>query len=116
MTPIILVSSDLGKIEKYKEELRKKYNIPKSFVFEIRPKGKEISIDQIRDVKKDVIYTNTKSRLLSYLILIKPHMKRRTPSLKRLRSTSKYPLFVSCKKPLQPCSYSLIKIKNSRFG
>ena len=63
MTPIIVVSSNQEKVKKYIEDYAKKNNIPASFIFEIKPQGKEISIEQIREIKKDVIYSNMKSQL-----------------------------------------------------
>lgn len=63
MTPIIIVSLDQEKIKKYIEDYTKKNNISANFIFEIKPRGKEISIEQIRDIKRSVIYSNVKSQL-----------------------------------------------------
>ncbi len=63
MTPIIIVSSDQKKIKSYIEDYIRRNYISPSFIFEISPQGKEISIEQIREIKKNVIYSNIKSQL-----------------------------------------------------
>lgn len=63
MTPIIIVSSDQKKIKSYIEDYIRRNYISPGFIFEISPQGKEISIEQIREIKKNVIYSNIKSQL-----------------------------------------------------
>lgn len=63
MAPIILVFSDSRKIGEYIEKYRLDYQISPNFTYEIKPKGKEISIEQIRDIKKEVIYNNLQAQL-----------------------------------------------------
>ncbi len=63
MIPIIVVSSDQEKLKKYLDDYILKNKISLNFIFEIKPEGKEISIEQIREIKKNVIYSNNEGLL-----------------------------------------------------
>ncbi|MBI2051942.1 hypothetical protein HYT33_04240 [Candidatus Roizmanbacteria bacterium] len=56
MVPILLVSDDEKKVASFIHEFVKKHKIAKPYIFEIEPKNKEITIDQIREIKKSIIF------------------------------------------------------------
>lgn len=63
MTPLILVSADAEKISDYVKNYIQENKISGSYIFDIFPKNKELSIDQIREVKRNVIYSNNENQL-----------------------------------------------------
>lgn len=64
MIPIILVASNLRKINRFIDDLAGEKKISANNIFKISPKTKEFSIDQIREIKKEIIYSLTEERLL----------------------------------------------------
>lgn len=63
MIPIMLVASNLRKINRFVDDFAKDRKISENFIFKILPKTKEFSIDQIREIKKEIIYSLTEERL-----------------------------------------------------
>lgn len=66
MTPILLVANNEKKIKTFLKQFCKKNLIEVSHIFEIEPQNKEISIDQIREVKKQVVYSFVQTRLFTF--------------------------------------------------
>lgn len=56
MIPIILISNSLKQINSFVKDFVKKNKISENYVSEIRPLTKEFSIEQIRELKKNIIY------------------------------------------------------------
>lgn len=56
MIPIVLVSPHPQPTRQFIEDCIKKYTIPPHHIFEIEPKNKEFSIDQIREIQHNVKY------------------------------------------------------------
>ena len=56
MIPIILISNDLRQTNSFVKDFVKKNKISGNYVFEIHPLTKEFSIEQIRELKKSIIY------------------------------------------------------------
>lgn len=56
MIPIILISNSLKQTNSFIKDFVKKSKISGNYIFEIRPLTKEFSIEQIREVKKSIIY------------------------------------------------------------
>ena len=63
MVPILLVSKDPKKIKNFIKPIKEKYEISNNSVFIIEPEKKEISINQIRDIKRNLIYAVNEHRL-----------------------------------------------------
>lgn len=63
MIPIILVASNLRKINRFVDDFAKERKISENHIYKILPKTKEFSIDQIREIKKEIIYSLTEERL-----------------------------------------------------
>ncbi len=66
MIPIILVSDNLKKTASFIKKLVKENGFKASDVFEIRPKEKEISIDQIREIKKSLNFLSKPKLFIIY--------------------------------------------------
>jgi len=60
MIPIILVSDNNKDAEKFLNELIKKNGFLEKDIFKIKPQEEEITIDQIRELKKNVKYISNK--------------------------------------------------------
>jgi len=60
MIPIILVSDNNKETEKFLKELIKKEGFLEKDIFEIKPQEEEITIDQIRELKKSIKYISNK--------------------------------------------------------
>ena len=56
MIPILLVSQDQKKIKTFIKGVKKEYNISENCVYSIKPENKEISINQIKEIKNNLIY------------------------------------------------------------
>lgn len=56
MSALLLVSEDEKQTESFLKNYQTKHHIPQYSVFSVLPLGKEISIDQIREIKKSVIF------------------------------------------------------------
>lgn len=56
MVPIILISNSLKQTNSFVKDFVKKNKISGNYVFEIQPLTKEFSIEQIRELKKSIIY------------------------------------------------------------
>ena len=67
MFPILLVSKDQNKIQTFIKNIQKKEKINDSKVFIIEPLSKHFSIDQIKEIKKTLIYKINEPRL--YVLL-----------------------------------------------
>ncbi len=67
MLPILLVSKDQTKIKSFIKNFQKKEKIKDDYVFRIEPQGKQFSIDQIKEIKKALIYIVNEPRL--YILL-----------------------------------------------
>lgn len=63
MIPIILVSRNKSNISLFLKKIIEKYNISPHFVFEIFPKEEELSIVQIREIKKNLVFAPSQSQL-----------------------------------------------------
>ena len=63
MLPILLVSEDKNKINLFIKNLQKKEKIRDEYVFRIEPQLKHFSIDQIKEIKKALIYKVNEPRL-----------------------------------------------------
>lgn len=63
MIPIMLIASNLRKINRFVNDFAKDRKISQNLIFKILPKTKEFSIDQIREIKKEIIYSLTEERL-----------------------------------------------------
>jgi DNA polymerase III delta prime subunit len=63
MIPILLVSKDQKKIKNYIKKFKEDNKISDNCVFIITPENKEISINQIKDIKKNLIYAVREPRL-----------------------------------------------------
>lgn len=64
MIPIILVTRDKKRIESFLDTIVRKGNVPKEHVFKVYPLKKELSIDQVRLLKKEIKIKTSKSRLI----------------------------------------------------
>ena len=67
MLPILLVSKDQNKIQTFIKNIQKKGKINDENVFIIEPQSKHFSIDQIKEIKKTLIYKINEPRL--YVLL-----------------------------------------------
>lgn len=67
MLPILLVSKDQNKIQTFIKNIQKKEKINDENVFIIEPLNKHFSIDQIKEIKKELIYKVNEPRL--YVLL-----------------------------------------------
>ncbi len=63
MIPIILISNSLKQTHSFVKDFVKKNKIPRNYVFEIQPITKEFSIEQIRELKKSIIYNFSEPHL-----------------------------------------------------
>ncbi len=63
MLPILLVSEDKNKIKLFIKNLQEKEKIRDEYVFRIEPQLKHFSIDQIKEIKKALIYKINEPRL-----------------------------------------------------
>jgi DNA polymerase III delta prime subunit len=63
MIPIILVASNLRKVNSFVDNLANDRKISENHIYKILPKTKEFSIDQIREIKKEIIYSLTEERI-----------------------------------------------------
>ncbi len=63
MTPILLVANDKRQVNSYIKDLAKKHSVLPAFTFEILAEPKEISIDQIREIKKQVAFSFSEPRI-----------------------------------------------------
>ncbi len=63
MSPILLVTDSNKSTKKYLKGFKEEQGIKAVNTFEIEPKNKEISIDQIREIKSEVSYSFSESRL-----------------------------------------------------
>ncbi len=67
MIPLILISSNLEKQEEYISDFIKEHKISPYFTYKIHPLKTEITIDQIREIKKEIITkTNTIRLFICY--------------------------------------------------
>ncbi len=64
MIPLILVASDIKKTATFIKDFIKKNNVAAHNVFNILPKNKELSISQIREIKKNVIFAFSDLQLI----------------------------------------------------
>lgn len=63
MTPLLLVANDKRQVTAYVKDLAKKHAVTPAFIFEILAEPKEISIDQIREIKKQVAFSFSEPRI-----------------------------------------------------
>lgn len=56
MIPIILVSNNTRTTKKFLNDFKKKHSVKPFQYFELEPKGKEFSIDQVRDIQKQIVF------------------------------------------------------------
>lgn len=63
MLPQILVTRDQEKLNEYIKKLVAQYSIPAHAVFHIAPLKKELGIDQIRNIKKNLIVSHKETQL-----------------------------------------------------
>lgn len=56
MIPIILVSNNGRATKKFLSDFKKKHAVKPFQYFELEPKGKEFSIDQVRDIQKQIVF------------------------------------------------------------
>lgn len=63
MNPILLVANNNKSIKKFLKLFKEQYSIDTVNVFEIEPQNKEVSIDQIREIKTQISYSFPQPRL-----------------------------------------------------
>ena len=63
MNPVLLVANNNKGIKKFLKQFKEQQEIDEVNVFEIEPQNKEVSIDQIREIKKQVSYSFSQPRL-----------------------------------------------------
>ncbi|MDH7476141.1 MAG: hypothetical protein QHH09_01560 [Microgenomates group bacterium] len=63
MIPIVLIASDLKKIDDFVKNFSQQRKIMPNYIFRIFPENKEFSINQIRKIKKEIIFLLKETRL-----------------------------------------------------
>lgn len=87
MIPLILVSDDEKKIDSFIDEYIRKNNILTNFIFKLFPKVKEFSIDQIREIKKNVSFNTPSFRLYIFYNFHLSSLEAQNAFLKTLEET-----------------------------
>lgn len=64
MLPLIFISNSLEKQERFIQDFLKKETFLPYFIYKIKPVKTEISIDQIRAIKKEIIFSIPSKRLI----------------------------------------------------
>ena len=118
MLPILLVSKDQNKIKTFIKNIQKKEKINDENVFIIEPLTKHFSIDQIKEIKKTLIYKVNESRLYVLLNFDLATFEAQNAFLKTLEehdSFINFILVVSQYYSLLPTLISRSKIVNYEF-
>ena len=94
MLPILLVYKDQNKIKKYVKNVQEMENIKDENVFRIEPEKKQFSINQIKEIKKSIIYNIVEPRLYLLINFDKSSFEAQNAFLKTLEEHSTNVFFV----------------------
>ena len=94
MLPILLVYKDQNKIKKFIKKLQISNNIKDEFVFRMEPEKKQFSINQIKEIKKSLIYNINEPRLYVLINFDRASYEAQNAFLKTLEEHSNLVFFV----------------------
>ncbi|PIV09818.1 hypothetical protein COS31_05525 [Candidatus Roizmanbacteria bacterium CG02_land_8_20_14_3_00_36_15] len=121
MLPLIIVSKDQKNISRFIKKFIEENSFSAPFVFEIRPVKEEISINQIRELKHDLIISEKNKRLIIFYNFDKSGLDTQNALLKILEELvekNQFLLMAANAEKIIPTIHSrskLIKIDKAEF-
>lgn len=94
MFPILAISKNQEKIDEFVKDFIEKYGFSSAFVFSISPLKTELTIDQIRDLKKDLITQPKEKRLVLLYSFDQANIEAQNAFLKTLEEQNIHNQFV----------------------
>ena len=110
MTPILLVVNDKRQVTSFVKNLAKTHQVAPAYIFEIVPESKEISINQIREIKKQVAFSFSDSRIFVLYDFDTASYQAQNAFLKTLEEHAENIYFLLCVSSL----YNMLPTVNSR--
>lgn len=101
MIPQILVSNNSVDIDEYIQQIIKTHDISEHYVFRYEPEGKEFSIKQVRELKKELKFGLTEPRLFILLQFDTASLEAQNALLKTLEEHQENVLFILAVKRAQ---------------
>ncbi len=94
MIPLILVSPNEKKTEAFISEFKKENDVANHNIFNIFPQNKELSINQIREIKKDVVFDFSEMQLIILHDFDKASYEAQNAFLKTLEEHNSFVQFI----------------------
>ena len=108
MLPQILVTRDQEKLSEYIKKLITQFSIPPHAVFHITPLKKELGIDQIRSLKKNLIVSHKETQLYILELFHTATLEAQNALLKTLEEKNENTLFLLITTSLGPVLPTII--------
>lgn len=96
MTPIILLTKHPENIESFVDDFIRKHSIPTHNIYRIRPAKTELTIDQVRDIKREIITVPSGLRLFVLYNAENANIEAQNALLKTLEEKTSDNQFILC--------------------
>ncbi|MCX7881311.1 MAG: hypothetical protein N2482_02230 [Patescibacteria group bacterium] len=84
MLPIVVIFKQEKELERYLKKYLEQEKYPSGLIFEVRPLKEEISINQIREIKRELMVNSTKKRVIIFFNFDKATFEAQNALLKTL--------------------------------